>query len=68
MTIPYNESERATSENKKWKRDEIAKLLQDFESREPSVSQRDFAKKMVLPVQHCGIGQIEKIVLMQIQF
>ena len=45
MKRPYNESGHVTSINRKWERAEIAKLVQDFESRGQAVSQRDFSKK-----------------------
>ena len=44
MKRPYNESGHVTSINRKWERAEIAKLVQDFESRGQAVSQRDFSK------------------------
>ncbi len=49
MKIPDNEPGHVASLNKKWERAETAKLVQSYESREPTVSQRDFAKRKGVP-------------------
>jgi hypothetical protein len=47
--MSYNESSDAASGKEKWERTDTAKLVSDFESREQTVSQRDFAKRSGVP-------------------
>jgi hypothetical protein len=49
MEIPYNEPGHVASLYNKWERAETAKLVHSYESREPTVSQRDFAKRKGVP-------------------
>jgi hypothetical protein len=49
LKISYIESPDAASGKEIWKRADAAKLVSDFETREQTVSQRDFAKKTGVP-------------------
>jgi hypothetical protein len=49
LNTPYNESSDAASGKEIWKRADAAKLVSDFESREQTVSQRDFSKTTGVP-------------------
>ncbi|BBO86579.1 hypothetical protein DSCO28_71450 [Desulfosarcina ovata subsp. sediminis] len=49
MNTTYNESLSAASGKESWKRGDTAKRVYDFETREQSVSQRDFAKNNNVP-------------------
>lgn len=49
MNIPYNESADAAITKEIWNRADSAKLVSDFETREQTVSQRDFAKTAGVP-------------------
>ena len=66
MKISYNESLYVASKNKKWERAVTTKLVYDCESREQSISYRDFAKKPALLDQRCGTGLKEKTASMHI--
>lgn len=49
MIIPFHESEKSSSGKENWERAETAKTVLGFESREQTISQRDFAKKAEVP-------------------
>jgi hypothetical protein len=49
LNTAYNISSDTASGKEIWKRADTAKLISDFESREQTVSQRDFAKKTGVP-------------------
>jgi len=49
MNTSYNESADVAIGNDKWERADTAKLVFDFETREQTLSQRDFAKKADVP-------------------
>lgn len=49
MNTTYSVSSDTASGKKIWNRADTAKLVSDYESREPTVSQRDFAKKTGVP-------------------
>jgi hypothetical protein len=49
LNTSYNESSDAASGKEIWKRADAAKLVADFETREQTVSQRDFVKRTGVP-------------------